>query len=273
MISSCLKRFRPRLEILEERSADRERQPGKQAGQMNRISSLLVFGIVLFGGTTAYTAEDNPVTKKLDAAKVAYKEEIEKYRKAVDDWFSQRENAARKDGNRKLVDRIKAEREAFQETGELPKFVSPSLKKMQAVVEAKMESAYATAIREFTKAKMDDEAAATEKELNAFRAGIRPGEGEFKAFQGTWEIKFLSGATHTYEVRANGKVRYSEAKAPLTRENMLYKKGKDVLLRFEANKLERWSLIDGTLHVEHWHPLEEYAKGVPAGDVGKGNKK
>ena len=233
---------------------------------MSRISFSTVLAILLICCVTAAAAED-PVKKKLDAAKVAYKEEMEKYRKAVEDWFGQREVAARKDGNRKLVDRIKTERQAFQEKDELPKLVPPSLTKMPAIARAALEAAYAAAIKEYTKAKMDDEASATEKELSAFRIG--PAATRFKPFQGTWEVKFRGGSTHTYEVQANGVVLYVEGKKLLK----LYKNGEDVFVRFEANKLERWSLFDGTLHVEHWHPLDGYAKGVPANDVGKGNKK
>ena len=45
--------------------------------------------------------------KKLDAAKASYEENIAKYRSTVGEWFDKRSEAARKDGNRKLLEQIK----------------------------------------------------------------------------------------------------------------------------------------------------------------------
>jgi hypothetical protein len=79
--------------------------------------------VVLLVGTTYFgLAQDkDPVAEKLGAAKVAYEAELKNYRKEITEWFDKREEAARKDGNKKLVDQIKAERAAFEESGETPK--------------------------------------------------------------------------------------------------------------------------------------------------------
>jgi hypothetical protein len=114
---------------------------------------------------------DDPIAKKLQAAKAAYETRAEKGRTAVREWFDKRENAARKDGNKKVVDQIKAERARFDQDGELPKAAPPELGRDLADARAALEEAYSTAIRDYTRARMDDQAAAVEKQLEAFRRG------------------------------------------------------------------------------------------------------
>jgi len=55
----------------------------------------------------------------------------EKYRKAVVEYFSKREDDARADGNKKAVDQIKADRKEFEAKGELPKMIPLELQQIQ----------------------------------------------------------------------------------------------------------------------------------------------
>src|SRR4051812_44202221 len=65
--------------------------------------------------------EKDPVREKLFSAKVAYDNDMRQFRKQAEDWFDKREEAARKAGDKKAVDLIKDQREAFDEYGELPR--------------------------------------------------------------------------------------------------------------------------------------------------------
>jgi hypothetical protein len=67
----------------------------------------------------------DPVKEKLDAAKAAYEAALEKYRASACDWFDKRERAARARGDKKSVDRIAEERQAFEEKDELPETACP----------------------------------------------------------------------------------------------------------------------------------------------------
>lgn len=110
-------------------------------------------------------AGDDPVREKLDAARDGYKGDLEKVRNSITSWFDKREADARREGNKKLVDQVKAERQAFALRGEVPEPLPAGLKAMPKVARSKLEAAYETAIREYTKLHKDDLAAAVEKEL------------------------------------------------------------------------------------------------------------
>jgi len=133
---------------------------------MIRLSSFLV----LFAALTPLLASplDDAIKAKLDAAKLAYRVAGVEYRQAVGAWFDKRDEAARKDGNKKLVDLIKAERKAFEDRGELPKGAPKNLQETLNPAREVLEAAYRTAVGGYTKARMDREAEATEKELKEF---------------------------------------------------------------------------------------------------------
>jgi len=71
--------------------------------------------------------------------------------------------------NKKLLDQIKAERTAFQETADLPRTAPGELKRKLAPARSALESAYTAAVREYTKASKDDMANAVERELEQFK--------------------------------------------------------------------------------------------------------
>jgi hypothetical protein len=146
--------------------------------------------IVLAGLVTSVRADSDSTRMKLDEAKAAYEASSEKYRAAVGVWLDKRESSARDKGDKKLVDQVKAERQAFDERGELPPGAPVVLKSRLASARSALDSAYKAAVREHTRAKRDEEAAAVEKEWDLFKAaGVRPadaakcGEKYFKVFE------------------------------------------------------------------------------------------
>jgi len=134
---------------------------------MNRLVGLSVFCLTLIG-MTGVRADDDPIREKLDQARTAYDSEIEKYRAAVTAFMDAREEAARRDPNKRLVDQIKAERQAFGEKGEVPKTLPSATKSELVTARITLESAYKTAVKEYTRTKQDEKASVVEKELADF---------------------------------------------------------------------------------------------------------
>ncbi|QVL30677.1 glycoside hydrolase family 16 protein [Telmatocola sphagniphila] len=90
---------------------------------------------------------------------------MEKYLNASRDWFEHREEAARKDGNKKLVDQIKAEWLLFHDKGDLPKSAQPPLSLKAKSLRTALENSFTSVVKEYKKLKKDELATAAEKEL------------------------------------------------------------------------------------------------------------
>jgi len=128
-----------------------------------KLSLLLLVTLVALGsGARADDAE--MVKEKLFQAKKAYDAEVQKFRKSVADHLDKREDDARKTGNKKLVDQVKAERERFEKSGELPTTCPQTLLTQMAAARGALDKAYTAAVKEFVKIKEDAAAEATEKE-------------------------------------------------------------------------------------------------------------
>jgi hypothetical protein len=115
--------------------------------------------------------KEDPIKDTLDRARAAYKDAVEKCRQTLLEQLDKREEAARKDGIKKVVDQAKAEREAFTERGELPKgAAAAAYRKGLKTAAVAMEAAYQTAIKEYTRAREDGKAQAVEREMKQFKA-------------------------------------------------------------------------------------------------------
>jgi hypothetical protein len=158
---------------------------------------------VLFGASVApvLAAGNDPIHEKLSRAKTAYTVEVGKVRDAVLAYFDRREEAARKDGDRIVLDQVKAERQAFTDKGKLPNTIPATIERKLSFARSTLESAYTAAIREYTRAKKDDQAAALEKELRAMTgasyAPVRPKDGPEHAeyYKGHWYWVAADNAT------------------------------------------------------------------------------
>jgi hypothetical protein len=112
--------------------------------------------------------DKDPVKDRLFAAKVDYDGAMREYRKLAGEWFDRREEDARKDGNKKLVDQVKGERDWFDESGGLLKGAPPTLSQKPVLARKALEAAYAQAVKDYVKGNQDVEAAATEAAWKAF---------------------------------------------------------------------------------------------------------
>jgi hypothetical protein len=116
----------------------------------------------------ALGADKDPVKDKLLTARATYDAEMKQVRKQVEDWLDQREATARRAGDKKAVDQIKAERAALEDDEVLPKSVPGALKQRHDQARKAMDAAYAEAVKEYTKADKSDEAASVETARKAF---------------------------------------------------------------------------------------------------------
>jgi hypothetical protein len=125
--------------------------------------------VSLVGAACCAPAEDkDPIKDKLLTAKTAYDTEMKQFRQQATDWFDKREASARKDGNKKLLDQIKVERKAFEDDSELPKLAPAALRQKPTFARKAMEAAYVEAVKAYTRAKKDDEAASVEEAFKTF---------------------------------------------------------------------------------------------------------
>jgi hypothetical protein len=225
---------------------------------MTRILiAIVIAALVGACAAPASGGDKDPVREKLFAAKVAYDKEMAAFRKAAGEWLDRREDAARKAGDKKLVDQIKEERKAFDEGGELPKAAPTAIRQKPTAARKVLEAAYADAVKAYVKAKKDDEAAAVEKELGAFLKGA--GAIWTVTFRpGAYAAGYDGGVKATIELRKDGTF-------TRTRDGKQYPgtvsstDGKLVLKSDEF--VEVWTAAGGTIKVEHWWPANTYPKG------------
>lgn len=145
---------------------------------MNQIAMLLgasLWAVSLQGG------DDDPIRTTLENAKVKYEQSMVTYRELSKEYFDTKEESARKQGSKKLVDQIKGEREAFEVSDELPVNAPATLRARSESALAVLVASYTQAVKEYIRTKHDTLAAATEKELIVLRA-----KG-FPAITGVWQ--------------------------------------------------------------------------------------
>jgi hypothetical protein len=151
----------------------------------------------------------DPIKGKLDKAKAAFSAEQEKIRQDIGTYLDRREETARKAGDKKAVDLVKAERKAFEDNSELPATAPRVAKQLLVTARAAMERAYSAAVKEFTRAKKDEAAGLVEKEFQAFAKGLDPldtrgrwvhQKGTFTLLAGgEWEEKSPDGTTYKWK--------------------------------------------------------------------------
>jgi hypothetical protein len=172
------------------------------------VRPVLALLVLVAAACAAPTEDKDPIKDKLLAANAAYDKEMEQYHKQVIDWLEKREETARKDGNKKLLDQVKADRKAFDEDGLLPSTAPAALKQKHDRARKALDAAYAEAVKAYTKAKKDEEAASVEEAWKAFKEGgaidlLALVDPKTHAVVGDWKKdgKALVGATKDRQAR------------------------------------------------------------------------
>jgi hypothetical protein len=118
--------------------------------------------------------DDDPIRDKLDKAKTAFDDAVEKYQKKVHDGLDKAEETAHKAGNKDRVDKIQAEREAFENSDDdLPKSVvlAKEYKRDEDAARAILDLAYEAAAVEYLKEKKDAKAEGVADDRKKFQEG------------------------------------------------------------------------------------------------------
>lgn len=130
----------------------------------------LAFALMLCVGLCADGQDStDPVFQKLERAKAKYEQARTQYREAVRVALDDKEKAARSAGNKKLLDQVVAEREAFKQTEEHPTSVAKLPLTRLESSRREREAVFESAIKELTKAGRDLSATEVENQLRAFR--------------------------------------------------------------------------------------------------------
>jgi hypothetical protein len=164
-----------------------------------------MFALALTASVCAAHAADpaDAVKEKLFRAKKAYDDEVEKFRKAVGESLDKREDTARKAGNKKSLDSVKADRERFDKTGEPPTATPKVLITQIGTARANLDKAYTVEVRDLVKLKDDVAASAVEKEQKQFQIDSAAMVG--KSLAGRW-TRETEGLTEVWTIQyANGK--------------------------------------------------------------------
>ena len=148
---------------------------------------------------SSLVAEDDPIKTKVEKVKEAHQLEADRITNLLFDYFEKAEESARKKGDKKAVDQIKADRKTFDETNEIPKSMPTSIRQRVQTAQKSLEGAYGQAIKDYTKAKQDDKAAVTATELQSVRL-LAPYGGILMKPVGLWtfekDAKDLVGEMH-----------------------------------------------------------------------------
>ena len=201
--------------------------------------AMIVACTVVATSHVAYSdVADDAIGSQLEQARVAYQEEMKTINDTVTDLLAKKEAAARKIGNKPLVDSTKIDREAFEKAQILPALVPVTLRRKQASVRAKLEKEYETAIKDYTRKSLDSDAKKLETELKDFQN--EPVLAAIKStLLGTWKLKCGDYvADLTFQI--DGTVKYSKRDIPY-----IWKIDLDagyVLVNFPENRSDKFKL-------------------------------
>ncbi len=123
--------------------------------------------------------ETDPIRVPLEKAKADFDAAADQFKKKVHDALDKAEEIARATGKSNLVDEIKAERDAFESAGDMPKMAPASRVELNVARRAVVD-AYEDAIKAYTKDNKDAKAKTAAEELKAFEEAhpldaFRPG--------------------------------------------------------------------------------------------------
>jgi dsDNA-binding SOS-regulon protein len=160
---------------------------------LRRLPSILVLLPLAFGLCPVRADDAEAVKEKLFQAKKDYGAEVQKFKKAITDLLDKREENARNKGDKKVLDQIKAERDAFEKTGEMPQIVPSSIREPLRSARIKLNTAYSLAVKDLVRLKMDDAASATEKEQQEFlSSALAFGKKTFLVTLKHYDVKVLN---------------------------------------------------------------------------------
>ncbi|HEV8293326.1 MAG TPA: hypothetical protein VGP94_15425, partial [Tepidisphaeraceae bacterium] len=144
----------------------------KAGAQMNRPYFVAIFALLACSLQVVHAADTDRVRERLDQAKSTFQSRQETLHKDILEDLDKSENSARQIPDKNRIDQIKAQRKAFQSTGQIPSILNPQLLARIRGARTALEKEYLAARDAYLKTKQDERAEAVEKELEDFRKGI-----------------------------------------------------------------------------------------------------
>jgi hypothetical protein len=161
----------------------------------------LLTGILSAGLCSARADNAEMLKEKLFQAKKDYDAQLLKFKKAITDLLDKREENARKKGDKKILDQIKVERDAFEKTGESSQVIPNAIREPMSAARAKLDKAFAATIKELIRLKQDDAAGATEKEQREFQlsSAIMFGKKTYLSSLNPSSVRALESKGYSFE--------------------------------------------------------------------------
>lgn len=158
-------------------------------------------------------AQEDPIKSRIERTYESYQKEIEEFNTSVIKVLEGKIEVARKSGNKPQIDSLNSELDFFKSDAVLPMTVSMALRRKQVVLRTKLEKAYESAIKEYSKAGQDAEATQVELRLKEFRE--EPIRNLTKrTLLGTWQVT-SGNYTTAFTFNADGTVKYATEKVTL----------------------------------------------------------
>jgi hypothetical protein len=132
--------------------------------------SLMFIAVSTLVVSTNLFAQVDLVEQKLVESKSQFDSTAEKARTALVESLQKKEASGKKTGNLQMLQTVQSELKAFEENGELPKSVPTGVFEGQMKrARARLEEAYADAVKQYTKAGSVELAKTVQQELDEFR--------------------------------------------------------------------------------------------------------
>ena len=98
-------------------------------------------------------------------------------------------------------------------------------------------------------------------------AGDPPAPAKTAPWAKRWSVEFANGVKEHCELRQDGTASVTE---PLrTSAGKLESGNGSIVVRFEDDRVERWTPVGGRMVVEHWFPGSAYPCGKPVFGIGE----
>lgn len=168
--------------------------------------------LAVFAASNVWGDED-PIKTRIERSQQSYQKEMDEHSTSVIKIIEGKIEVARKSGNRAQIDSLNADLESFKNDEILPMFVSMAVRRKQAVMRAKLEKAYESAIKEYSKASQDAQAKEIGQQLKDFRNEPARRLAK-KSLLGTWQVT-SGNYTTAFTFDADGTVKYDTEKVTL----------------------------------------------------------
>lgn len=231
------------------------------------VRSLTFLAAVALAAIAAQADDVDKAEQKLVKAREAYSSAMTEIRDDVLKQIDAKDAAERKKTNPDLtkLKAIKAERDALQLEGELPKWVDVKIKDRITTARGPLVAALTEAKAAYVRAKDDEKAATIDKELEQVKRGVSAGspkgwQATFPA--GKYNATYARGAFATIELKPDNTFFRVRGKRNLETKGRIEFVGGKMVLKCEEF-VEIWSAVDAKIKLEHWSPVAKYPTQPP----------